>query len=192
MIRYAFAFVLLSSVAYAGDNNGPQGGNSSSSAAAAAVAISGSKSSASVRSNINVSNRVTNKQAQGQFQGQGQEASANNSGVNINHERAIIAPSLGGFASGPCTGVGGQVSVGVAGFGGGAGFTALDGECTRRETARVLHMLGQTEAAVQLMMAAPILQGITPAPKRTTEVPAADTSDYCARNKTDYYCQPKS
>lgn len=175
-LKYTLPFLLLSLPTYA--RNDPPTPTSS------ALAIAGA--SATARNTTNVSNRVSTKQAQGQIQAQGQEASANNSGVNINHERAIIAPSLGGFASGPCTGIGGQLSVGVAGFGGGAGFTALDGECTRRETARVLHMLGQTEAAVQLMLAAPILQGIATS-KHTAEVPT--TSDYCKRNPSDHYCK---
>lgn len=172
-LKYTLPLLLLSLPAYA--RNDPPTPSTN------AIAISGASASSSARSNVNVSNRVTSKQAQGQIQGQ--EASANNSGVNVTNERAIVAPSLGGFASGPCTGVGGQVSLGVAGFGGGAGFTALDEECTRRETARVLHLLGQTEAAIQLMLAAPILQSVKN-PKTS-----ADASEYCRRNPSDHYCK---
>ena len=178
-MKYALivAGLLASTSAFATNVNSPV---SQSAAAAAAAAASASQSNATVNNRNSVRNNVSNKQGQIQGQGQAQQAQSNNS-VTVTGDRNINAPGFGGFASGPCTGVGGQVSVGVAGFGGGAGFTALDESCTRRENARILHMLGQTELAIKLMMASPMVRELTET--------KADDSDYCRRNPTDYYCK---
>lgn len=173
------AGLLASTAASATNINSPvsqsnAGASATAGASAAAGAVSGSRSSVNNSVKTNVSNR------QGQTQGQAQQAQSNNA-VTVTGDRNINAPGFGGFASGPCTGVGGQVSVGVAGFGGGAGFTALDAECTRRETARILHSLGQTDIAVKLMMASPVV--------RELMEEKAEASDYCRRNPTDYYCK---
>ena len=178
-MKYALivAGLLASTSAFA---TSPSQSSSHSAAAAAAAAASASQSNATVNNRNSVRNNVSNKQGQIQGQGQAQQAQSNNQ-ATVTGDRNISAPGFGGFASGPCTGVGGQVSIGVAGFGGGAGFTALDAECTRRETARILHSLGQTDVAVKLMMASPMVRELTET--------KADDSDYCRRNPTDYYCK---
>lgn len=163
-------------------------------AAAAAIAASSSRASArqhqSQSQHQSLSNRNTVKQRNSQ---------ANQQIHNEYEQRPSgIAPSigLGGFASGPCVGTTTQAGFGVglpggASFGAGGGRSEIDDECTRRETARILDMLGQRALAVQLMMASPTVRAIippvpaaAPAPTQLTTtpvaVPSSDKHPACA------------
>lgn len=157
------------------------------SAAAAASASASASARASARQmqqqqqSIRASQRQTTKQLNEQ---------ANQQVHNEYEQRPSgIAPSfgLGGFASGPCVGTTTQAGFGVglpggASFGGGGGRSELDDECTRRETARILHMMGQQDLAIRVMMASPTVQSILPkpaapiAPATATPVAASSSS----------------
>ena len=143
---------------------------------------------------IHASQKQGQVQIQGQAQGQAQSASASNSGsVTVggdNHKASAYAPSLGGFASGPCVGTGVQGTVGVVGFGAGVGVSSLDDSCTRRETARVLHMMGHADLALKVLMLDPLVQqAIKPAAAAAVPQTPAQVSSYCARNPADFYCK---
>lgn len=58
---------------------------------------------------------------------------------------------MSGPASGPCNGFSGGLTGVVAGFGGGVNFSKVDEGCEDRETARMLGLLGEKEAGVQLL-----------------------------------------
>lgn len=106
-----------------------------------------------VNTNQNVNNNTAvaiqgqkQKQVQFQGQGQGQSQSANNEGNSQSisvaaREREAFGPSLGGMASGPCTGIGGGLSIGFAGAAGALQGTAMDDECTKRENIRIVNMI---------------------------------------------------
>lgn len=190
-MKYALivAGLLASTAASATNINSPvsqstAGAAATAGASAAAGAVSGSRSSVTNSVRNNVSNRVSNRQGQIQGQGQAQQAQSNNA-VTVTGDRNINAPGFGGFASGPCTGVGGQVSVGVAGFGGGAGFTALDESCTKRELARVLLMMGEKELAMDVLMLDPTVKAAISSRGKTPE----SSSGFCSRWPSDAYCK---
>lgn len=96
-------------------------------------------------------------------------------GINVGDNRAYVVspPGMMAAASGPCTGTSTTGSAGAYVFAIGGGRTEIDPSCTRRETARVLHLLGQTELAVRLMMAEPIVAEMLnpPAPTPTAATP---------------------
>lgn len=137
------------------------------------------------------------QQSQAQSQAQAQQQilanstiATSNGSVTVggdNHKASAFAPSLGGFASGPCVGTGMQGTFGVVGFGAGLGVSTLDDSCTRRETARVLHMMGQQDLALKVMLTDPIVQKVL-APQQITPAPQ-QVSSYCSRNPSDYYCK---
>lgn len=80
-------------------------------------------------------------------------------GINVGDNRAYVVspPGMMAAASGPCTGTSTTGSAGAYVFAIGGGRTEIDPSCTRRETARVLHLLGRTDLAVRLMLAEPIV-----------------------------------
>lgn len=84
----------------------------------------------------------------------GAGASSDNS-VSIegdNVDPAAYAPSLGSPASGPCTGQSGGLAGGGLGlFSFGVNGSSLDDECSRRENARVLAILGDRPTGLELM-----------------------------------------
>lgn len=102
----------------------------------------------------NVTNTNTNRsnsQSNARSNATGGSSGVSNN-VNIQGDRTVVAPGLPGMASGPCTGVGGGISLGVVGFGGGISGTAMDDRCTARETARLLVQVGLTAQAQEVML----------------------------------------
>jgi hypothetical protein len=90
-----------------------------------------------------------------------------------------------GAASGPCVGETASVSGGVFGVSIGGGRSVIDKECTRRETARVLFLLGDRETALRLMMAAPIVAEIAaPVPAPSVASPTASATTIAAASST--------
>lgn len=81
--------------------------------------------------------------------------------INMVNEASVIptetklknTPAFGmsGPASGPCNGFSGGLTGVVAGFGGGFNFSKVDEGCEDRETARMLGLLGQKDAGVELL-----------------------------------------
>jgi hypothetical protein len=143
-------------------------------------------------------------QQQGQIQGQSTRVRQSNRQANTQtsiHEdkrNSGIAPSigLGGFASGPCVGVTTQGGFGVglpggAAFGGSAGRSELDDECTRRETARILHSMGQSDLALKVMMSSPTVQAVMPKPVATAPAPVTQASSTTSGEKHPA-CSPSS
>lgn len=98
-------------------------------------------------------------QKQGQYQGQNQSVensqsqSADNLGNHqyVNFEDVRQAPAIGGPASGPCTGFSGGLSLGGS-LAGAINFAKTDEECSKREAARVAHMLGAKDIAYKVLM----------------------------------------
>jgi len=163
IVFFVVAYLASIAIAHAYDRGG---------ANAAAAAAAGAAASAT--------------QAQGQVQGQAQRQSmrttqrqANQQSVTMNEARQSgAAPTigLGGFASGSCVGTTTQAGVGVgipggASVGIGGGRSEIDDECTRRETARMLLMLGQRDLAVKLMLDAPHVRALR---ARDTDAATAD------------------
>lgn len=107
-----------------------------------------------VNRNINTNEQDQNqRQNQRQHQSQSSEqantqdaSTASSASISIKERRQ--APSIGGLASGPCSGSSG----GITGPIGGLMFASIDDECTKREDARVLYMLGERELAKKVLM----------------------------------------
>lgn len=184
-ILMASAALLMASTANAtspgNSGNAPpfqQGGSSAASASAAASA--NAHSAAAVRNTVTNTNINANTARGGNASARaaGGSASANASpSIGIDASQSgntylTAPPALMGAASGPCVGETASVSGGVLGVSIGGGRSQIDKECTRRETARVLYLLGDRETALRLMMAAPIVVEIT-APAPVTAPPVA-------------------
>lgn len=145
------------------------GGNSHASAAASAKASAVAIAASASKASVSARQSQTSKQANSQTT------------VYEDQRPSGIAPSigLGGFASGPCVGVTTQGGFGVglpggASFGGSAGRSELDDECTRRETARILHSMGHADLALKVMLTSPTVQAVLPkAPPAAPIVPAS-------------------
>jgi len=95
------------------------------------------------------------------FQGQNQHQSTQQgNSQTLTYEDELQAPAIGGPASGPCTGFSGGVS--VPGFGFNA--ASVDGECNKREAARVAHMLGQRDIALKVLMSLDAVKAVMETP----------------------------
>lgn len=157
------------------------GGNAAASAVAGASANAGAVAGAvnhnNVRNTVNNSVRNTNTNVatggsarQGQFQGQGQVQGIANSGnatinnnvpanttnetrfsgsYTVHNTPDVYAPAIAGGAN-PCV-VGVSGGGAVAGFGISFGMTRNDDGCERRNTAALLHNMGEREVAQELL-----------------------------------------
>jgi len=65
--------------------------------------------------------------------------------------KSAPAIAIGGPASGPCNGFSGGIAGSGIGFGFAANASTLDEGCEDRETARMLHLLGDTAAGLELL-----------------------------------------
>lgn len=126
-------------------------------------------------------------------------AGGGSASVSTGSDRVIVAPALPGMASGPCTGAGGGISIGVIGFAGGAGYTSTDRGCDARETARVAFAIGMTAEAKAIMRrevervlgaaAAPDPAAVTPPPVAAPPSPRpawCDTASGPERRRVGY------
>jgi hypothetical protein len=150
------AVMLMAVPAYAGDNNGPRGGNATAGAKAIGVGVG-----------------IAGAQA----------VNKGSTNVNVNQETERQAPAfgLGGLASGPCTGVSGGFAVSSPLGGGGVYGAKEDEECTKRETARVLYALGMRNEAMAVARTFGPLQALTQARTETvtrmTKKPSGGSDD---------------
>lgn len=181
-------------------NNPTAIAGASAKASATAAAIAAQKQSQHQYQSQSTRQYQTNRQTTKQSNDQ-----QNQQVYNHNEQRPSgIAPSigLGGFASGPCVGVTTQGGFGVglpggASFGGSAGRSELDDECTRRETARILHAMGQADLAVKIMLASPVVKAVmqpatitpTAATISNTQHPACSPSSWATREWRAANCQ---
>ena len=128
--------------------------SASANAGALAVGVGIAGAHASSTNHLSQGQGQSQSNSQGQYQqaNNAQNQSANNEGnhqkTNINFEDKRQAPAIGGPASGPCTGL----SAGASFIGGAINFASVDGECEKREAARVAHMLGAKDIAYKVLM----------------------------------------
>jgi len=145
------------------------GGNATANAGAVAGAVAGASSNASNRNNIRNTNiaqggSARQGQAQGQVQGIANSGNAtinNNVPANTTNEIRysgsytvhntpdVYAPPIAGGAN-PCV-VGVSAGGAVAGFGISFGLTRNDDGCERRNTAALLHNMGEREVAQEVL-----------------------------------------
>lgn len=111
--------------------------------------------------------------------------------VNIDTPKIAIAPALGGMASGPCTGVSTQGTVGLPALVSiGGGRSEIDDQCTIRENIRIVNMIDPALAREMLNDLAGVKEARQRLQGKTAPVAAAGSaSGVVAASAAVDYCQ---